>query len=488
MSDFEDDLDQVLSRGRPDGHGNLTDAKWLDPAELAGREWRCRDDAGRAAGLLLGYRDGRAIGWLDDRHVLVVAGARGGKTVSFLGPNLLMYDGNVLVIDPKGELAKITARARRAKGHKVIVLDPFRETGFAETHRFNPLAELDPDGIFVKDDMRAICSAMIPIQGSDPHWSQSAQNLWFALGLLTLTMPPEERNLITAYRLATLTHPSVRLLAERGEIDRVTALFKLMQSTTGVFDDSIAAAGEQFAAMAEKERSSVFSTLLSQLSFLDSRAMADVLQTSDVRLSELKTGKTTIYLCLPGMRMDTHARWLRVIIDLALVAIEREKTKPPIPVLMLLDEFAVLGHMKSIEKAAGLMAGYGVKLCVVLQNLSQLEQNYKASWQTFVANIGVFIAWANTDKMTLEHLSEKLGQTGVRIMQPSGASAAQKLAGASSVREELRVQRLVAPNELEALLARRNGRILIKSAGYDPIILKRIVYYEDKPFAGLFDE
>ncbi len=41
--------------------------------------------------------------------------------------------------------------------------------------------------------------------------------------------------------------------------------------------------------------------------------------------------------------------------------------------LFVLDEFPVLGYMKSIETAAGLMAGFGVKLWTIVQNVGQLN-------------------------------------------------------------------------------------------------------------------
>lgn len=60
--------------------------------------------------LLLGELYGHLIGLEDDRHIITVAGSRSGKGVSMIIPNLLFYRGSVLVIDPKGELASITAR------------------------------------------------------------------------------------------------------------------------------------------------------------------------------------------------------------------------------------------------------------------------------------------------------------------------------------------------------------------------------------------
>ena len=84
-------------------------ARWLTPAEMSGEQWR------HEGGLLLGRRGGRLIGWNDDRHVMTIAGSRAGKGVSLIIPNLLLYEGSALVIDPKGENARITAR-RRGKG------------------------------------------------------------------------------------------------------------------------------------------------------------------------------------------------------------------------------------------------------------------------------------------------------------------------------------------------------------------------------------
>jgi type IV secretion system protein VirD4 len=133
------------------------------------------------------------------------------------------------------------------------------------------------------------------------------------------------------------------------------------------------------------------------------------------------------------------------------------------------------------------MAGFGVKLWVVLQDLSQLENAYAQTWETFVGNAGVLTAWGNSDNKTLEYLSKRLGQTNVRTLQPSGATPGQRQQGASATREEMRVQALLGNDEAAQLLARDTRRILVSASGRKPVILKRIVYYEDEPFQGDFD-
>jgi type IV secretion system protein VirD4 len=493
MSDFEVELEEDLPRGVVGNSGRLVDARWLEKEELRQPQWRYRDGQGRMAGLVLGYReiDGADVGcgWNDDRHVLTVAGSRAGKGVSLIVPNLLLYDGSVLAIDPKGELARVTARARTAKGQKVVILDPFGTNGrYKQTGAFNPLAEIDPASTRAKDDAERIAAALITSNDRDPHWGNAARRLVKALILYALTMDLEDRNLVTVWKLLNLQHEDIDKLAARGEMSPQKALWKMLSSCTQ-FDGAVSGVGKQyFDRDNSKEVDSVVSTAQTQLAFLDSDDMAAALTRSDFKLADLKTGKLTLYLCLPATSMVSHSNWLRVIIDLALVAFERTKKKPDIPVLMLLDEFPVLGHMPSLEKAAGLVAGFGVKLWVVLQDLSQIQQHYRKSWQTFISNAGVATYWSNSDKETKEFISEQLGQTSVRVEQPTGATPSQRLGGASGMREEMRVQRLIAPDEVERLLARESQRLLLKAAGQRPVILQRIEYYKDKPFDGLWDD
>ena len=58
---------------------------------------------------------GASIGWKDDRHVMTIAGSRAGKGVSLIIPNLLLYEGSALVIDPKGENARDNRGATRQR-------------------------------------------------------------------------------------------------------------------------------------------------------------------------------------------------------------------------------------------------------------------------------------------------------------------------------------------------------------------------------------
>ncbi len=87
----------------------------------------------------------------DDRHMMTIAGSRGGKGVSVIIPNLLSFDGSVLCIDPKGENAKITARRRREMGQDVFIVDPFHICGDT-SDSLNPFDTLNADSISIRKD------------------------------------------------------------------------------------------------------------------------------------------------------------------------------------------------------------------------------------------------------------------------------------------------------------------------------------------------
>ncbi|MBZ0149382.1 MAG: TraM recognition domain-containing protein, partial [Pseudorhodoplanes sp.] len=145
-----------------------------------------------------------------------------------------------------------------------------------------------------------------------------------------------------------------------------------------------------------------------------------------------------------------------------------------LPVWFVLEEFPSLGHMRSIETAAGLMAGFGVKLWSVLQDLTQLKTHYPKSWETFLGNAGVIQAFGNFDLTTTEHLSKMLGQTQVVEVQNVRVSGAQLGQGDSGRREHIRHVRLLEAYEVTQSFARETFRQLVIVPGSRPVYMNRL--------------
>lgn len=231
----------------------------------------------------------------------------------------------------------------------------------------------------------------------------------------------------------------------------------------------------------------MISTAIEQTNFLDSPPLAHTLARSDFSLADLKRKPTTVYLCLPAGRLFTHSRWLRVIVNLAVEAMEREPTKPPYPVLFLMDEFAVLDHLSSIEKAAGQIAGFGVKLWPILQDLSQLKSIYKDRWETFMGNAGLMQFFGNNDATTLEYLSSRLGKSTIIQVSKGETTLGQKANALTGETAQMHTVELMTADEIGRFFSRQSKAQLLLWPGSDPIAIDRVEYYSDPFFAKKFD-
>ena len=151
--------------------------------------------------------NGNPVGVQDDRHLFAAASNRSGKGTGLIIPNLCLWPGSTVIIDPKGENAAITAQHRaNMAGHQVIALDPFDEAGLPPelVGRFNPLDMIDIESDDAIDIAGMIADAMIvKANAKDMHWDESARDLITALILHVCDTEEEARHLGRVRQLLT---------------------------------------------------------------------------------------------------------------------------------------------------------------------------------------------------------------------------------------------------------------------------------------------
>lgn len=438
---------------------------------------------------------GTQIGIADDRHALTIAGSRAGKGRSAIIPNMMRYTGSVLAIDPKGELARETAIVRAQRlGHEVIIVDPFGTTGNAlASYRrgFNPLAAMQEESA-VEDAVLITDALVIPGSG-DPHWDESARTIieGIILEVLTAERFAGKRSLVSVRDLLAEGDRLSGDGAQDADMKDMHGLDILESYMRESHVSAVRRAAADFFERPERERDSVLSTARRHLRALSFPEIAASLTEDSFRLAELKTRPMTIYLCLPGRHMGTCGRWLRLFVNLALQAMEKTPGPPATgsPVLFVLDEFASLGHMRQIEDAAGQIAGYGVKLWPILQDLGQLKALYKERWETFMGNAGMLQFFGNNDLTTLEWVSKRLGSTTVEQLSESSVAPDSQRRGAIGAGTSFapRTMPILEPGEIALVFGRADPmlRQLIIMAGFAPMILQRAFYDKHEAFAGL---
>jgi hypothetical protein len=128
-------------------------------------------------------------------HSVFFAPAGAGKSTAVAVPFLLTCQDSYIVIDIKGELAKLTADYRRSLGHEVVILDPWRlVTNVPDC--LNPLDLIDLKNINSLDDIRSFVDALIirPPDPKEPHWDDTAELVVTAFAALLKAELPRACN------------------------------------------------------------------------------------------------------------------------------------------------------------------------------------------------------------------------------------------------------------------------------------------------------
>jgi type IV secretion system protein VirD4 len=305
---------------------------------------------------------------------------------------------------------------------------------------------------------------------AEAHWNEEAKALITGLILyIAAEQPPDRRTLATLRDLLT-TAP-----------DAFDALLARMQATQAV-GGLIARAANRHRGKADREAAGVLSAAQRHTHFLDSPRMTAVLGRSDFAFADLKARIATVFLVLPPDRLGTYARWLRLMLTQSLQDMARTPGRPAAPVLYLLDEFAALGHLAPVERAMGLMAGYGVQLWPILQDIHQLRAAYGPRAGTFLSNAGVLQVFGVNDHDSARLVSDLLGQETIVFQTMSRAIDSEK--SGLSFAEHHTGRPLLTPDEVRNL---PQNRELLFLAGCRPILADKLRYYADREFAGAFD-
>jgi type IV secretion system protein VirD4 len=386
--------------------------------------------------------NGKAFGWTEDLNLLTCAGPRAGKGVSSVVPNLLEFPGAAIVVDPKGELASLTAAYRhRELGHRVVVLDPAGIADVPDELRgtYNPLAGLDAKDPKVITMAQTIASGLVVPNpaAKEPYWDDNAIDfIQSCILYMVLNFPPEDRTLVKLREVVSVGDRELyaRYLAMMREDhpefeESLTGPFDMMirdMTSENAFGGILRETASKISQMGEAGKGSVLGTARTHLDFLKAPELWESLADAgeDGRtfdLSELRKQDRplTVYLCLPVEMIPRQGRWLRLIVTQAIHYIER--TGPSfdkhrdLPILMMLDEFFQLGPIPSIVNTLTFAPGFGLRLWLIVQDLGQLKRNNGDSWETIFGACGIKQFFGINDMFTAKYVSELLGETEIDV-------------------------------------------------------------------------
>jgi type IV secretion system protein VirD4 len=415
------------------------------------------------------------------QHIVSIAQTRSGKGVSLIIPNLLNYQGSVLVVDPKAENAWVTAAYRRdVLGQKTFIVDPWNVinrdyaslAGGEELQesiaKFNPLSILDPGSDDFVEDLAYLADALIITESArEPYFDNTARELWAGLMAYVVENPAfrDHRSLEAARKLLMQPNEELARTIEMaidlgpGSIAALKlAQFKNVKDSTSIM--------------------SVISAARTQTAFLDTATLNRAMESSDFNFEELCGGGTSIYLVLPPDKFKTYARWLRLMVSIAIRAVARRSAqgRTGLPTLFVLDEFGTIGKLNAVAQAYGLMAGLGMIMWSFSQDLNQLKRDYPEDWETFIANSQAITCFGVMDNFTADYISKFLGTQTIQHQNVSTTHDAVSSLVTSTTRSTQTTSRpLLHPDEVRRL----DSDHCLLMGKLQPIYSRRIVYHED---------
>jgi type IV secretion system protein VirD4 len=407
-------------------------------------------------------------------HVGVIAPTRAGKGVAVVIPTLHAWGGSVVVIDLKGENYRLTGGRRKQMGNVVLKFDPTS----ANSCGFNPFDEVPLRTDDEWGEIDNIATSLLDPRGKgavmDSHWDRQGVG-WVGAVLCHLLYTERDK---TPRGLAHLIAGlDVSGPGDTGIISTITRIRDTNHTGHGPHPD-VAREMQMMLDKAPNERSGIISTVQGFLKIYRDPRIAAATSRSDFRITDLMNHErpVSLYLVLPVKDLNRLQPLLRLVLNQIVSGLtpRMEGALARWKLLLMLDEFCVLGHMELFSKMLPFIAGYGIRACVIAQNLTQIEAAYGRD-QPIVQTCETLLALTpnRDDIQTAEFLSKLTGDaTVVEKHRSSNGSG-------TTISEQKSRRPLMTPGEV---LEMPTTKALIFKRGIKPILADQFVYYRDVRF------
>ncbi len=435
----------------------------------------------RAAGLL--NSEGVVLGVLPDgrllkdnslEHVACIAPTRSGKGVGQVIPTLLSWPGSVLVHDMKGENWAITS-AWRAKFSNVMYFNP---TDPRCSAHFNPFLEVRDDENQIRDVQNIADQVVDPYgKGKESHWDRTADQFFLGAILHVLHAEPDK----SLYGLSKFLSDPKR------SFEATLKHMKAVPHDKGIAHERIASAAQAMLNKSEEERSGILSTALAFLGLYSDPIVARNTADSDFRIRDLMQAEhpMSLYIVVPDsdrLRLKPLIRMMMTMITQRLVEVLNPKENKH-RLLMLIDEFPRLGKLPFFTDALAYLAGYNIKVMLVMQSKAQLDApDAHGPGNTAIESCKVRSVYSPQDPVTAQWISDALGpKTEVHQQTTYTGHRLAPWLGHVMVSDQESSRPLLDAAEICKLPA---DEMILLVAGFPPIRARRFRYYEHAEFAA----
>ncbi|KVP96864.1 hypothetical protein WJ97_13385 [Burkholderia ubonensis] len=344
-------------------------------------------------------------------HFFVVGSTGSGKSVAIT--NLIDHiesRGDIaLVVDSGGEFA-----SRYYKEGRDFILNPFDD----RCAPWSPTAELAGPW-----DAEALAKSMIPDGvGDSKEWNNYAQ---------------------------TLVTSVLRRLVDRNQLSIKDLLYYVQAASIEELTPLLAGTPAAAQLVSDKTFGSIrtiAANYLSTYAYLNDNA--NPFSVAKFIRAE-KPG--FLFLTYRDDQLDSLRNMISCALDVAARTILALPANSERRVWLIIDEFASIGKVQSIEAVATKARKMGGCLLLGLQSVSQLQDRYgEKAAQTILSCLSSWLVLRCSDAETSEYVSKYIGETEISRMTRS-ESTSDTGGGSDSRNEQIQTQRAVLPVELQRL-------------------------------------
>jgi type IV secretion system protein VirD4 len=341
-------------------------------------------------------------------HLMTIAPTGAGKGTGCIIPALLRYPGPVIVVDPKGENATITARRRREMGQRVVVIDPIGITDMP-SDSLNPMDAIDIGLASAVDEVAVLAQALCDTSQDDRNRYWSNRGMHLAIGAMLQVLvdaQPPGGNLLQVRDLINTAAADPGLFAK-----------KLMDSP----HPEVQRIARMLSIGAPETLGGIVSFSQEMVDFLRGDRIQACIARTSFNLDDITKGAPlSIYLVLPPHMLESHSRLLRLWLGALISCITRRRARPKQSTLFILDEAAQLGELPHLRQAITLLRGYGLQTWSFWQDASQLQMLYPRDWKTMVNNCRVLQCFGALNQVAADGMAEMTGFSSGEAMLDLG--------------------------------------------------------------------
>ncbi|MDD6490549.1 MAG: type IV secretory system conjugative DNA transfer family protein [Clostridia bacterium] len=399
---------------------------------------------------------------------IVIGGSGAGKSFRKIKPDIMQMTGSYVVTDPSGELYRDCAKLLRENGYKVRVLNL---TNISLSNSYNPF-------IYMVEEQDVLNIADLFMKNSagegekEDFWSGAAQDMLVMIMLYLFKADDEVKSFGRVIRLVN------SIQYKDGKIDETCELGRCMkkhQMNEKNRNDAASINWNGLLGTPQETLGSIAKTLSTRLRLWAVEDVDMLTGEDEMDFDDIGVHKTAIFLIIPAARQTYKAVanifYSQLFERLMYIASVKYNNRLPLLVSCELDEFANIGRIPNFSETLAVVRKYNIRLCIVLQGLSQLKAIYEKTFDSIVGNCSIFTFLGTNDQESKEYVSKKLGKTTVRTDTRSHNRGNQ---GGGSDNESYAARDLLAPDEISRALKKgKNGKCIVFVDEYNPFFLDK---------------